>query len=182
MIIKLAVLSQTEPLNTHYTLVRSTRHLHSHRRILLEIRKSNFSSLPVPVAPRSKAWVWGLSLAGIPGSNVADGMDVCPLWLLCVVRWRSLRSSDHSFREILPRVVCLSVCRVCVCVRACVVCMCHWVWSGATISPCSCIEYGPGSSVGIATGYGLDGPGSNPGGGEIFRTCPDRPWGPPSLL
>jgi hypothetical protein len=21
-----------------------------------------------------------------------------------------------------------------------------------------------------------------PGGGEIFRTCPDRPWGPPSLL
>jgi hypothetical protein len=25
-------------------------------------------------------------------------------------------------------------------------------------------------------------PGSNPGGGEIFRTCPDRPWGPPSLL
>ena len=24
--------------------------------------------------------------------------------------------------------------------------------------------------------------GSNPDGGEIFRTCPDRPWGPPSLL
>jgi hypothetical protein len=24
--------------------------------------------------------------------------------------------------------------------------------------------------------------GSNPGGGEIFRTRPDRPWGPPSLL
>jgi len=24
--------------------------------------------------------------------------------------------------------------------------------------------------------------GSDPGGGEIFRTCPDRPWGPPSLL
>jgi hypothetical protein len=23
---------------------------------------------------------------------------------------------------------------------------------------------------------------SNPGGGEIFRTHPDRPWGPPSLL
>jgi hypothetical protein len=23
---------------------------------------------------------------------------------------------------------------------------------------------------------------SNPGGGEIFRTCPDQPWGPPSLL
>jgi len=24
--------------------------------------------------------------------------------------------------------------------------------------------------------------GSNPGGGKIFSTCPDRPWGPPSLL
>jgi hypothetical protein len=24
--------------------------------------------------------------------------------------------------------------------------------------------------------------GLNPGGGEIFCTCPDRPWGPPSLL
>ena len=29
---------------------------------------------------------------------------------------------------------------------------------------------GPGSSVGIATDYGLDGPGSKPGGDEIFRT------------
>ena len=27
----------------------------------------------------------------------------------------------------------------------------------------------PGTSVGIATDYGLDGPGSNPGGDEIFR-------------
>ena len=32
---------------------------------------------------------------------------------------------------------------------------------------------GPGSSFGIATDYGLDGPGSNPGGDEIFR--PSRP-------
>ena len=31
----------------------------------------------------------------------------------------------------------------------------------------------PGNSVGIATDYGLDGPGSNPGGDEIFR--PSRP-------
>jgi len=23
---------------------------------------------------------------------------------------------------------------------------------------------------------------SNPSGGEIFRTLPDQPWGPPSLL
>ena len=40
---------------------------------------------------------------------------------------------------------------------------------------------GPGSSVGIATDYGLDGPGSNPGGDQIFRPS-NRPWGPPSLL
>jgi len=32
---------------------------------------------------------------------------------------------------------------------------------------------GPGSSVGIATDYGLDGPGSNPGRDEIF--LPSRP-------
>jgi len=43
------------------------------------------------------------------------------------------------------------------------------------------LTYGPGSSVGIATDYGLDGPGSNPGGDENFS--PSRPTlGPPSLL
>ena len=42
---------------------------------------------------------------------------------------------------------------------------------------------GPGSVVGIATGYGLDGPGiESRWGGDIFRTCSDRPCGPPSLL
>ena len=41
---------------------------------------------------------------------------------------------------------------------------------------------GPGISVGIATGYGLDVRGSNPGEGEIFHTSPDGPWGPPNLL
>jgi len=41
---------------------------------------------------------------------------------------------------------------------------------------------GPGSSVGIATGYGLHGPRFEYRWGEIFHTCPDRPWGPPSLL
>jgi len=38
---------------------------------------------------------------------------------------------------------------------------------------CVCV-CGPGSSVGIATDYGLDGPVSNPDG--------DEPWGSPSLL
>ena len=31
----------------------------------------------------------------------------------------------------------------------------------------------------LATGWTFRG--SNPGWGEIFRTCPDRPWGPPRL-
>ena len=35
------------------------------------------------------------------------------------------------------------------------------------------IHRGPGSSVGIATDYGLDCPGSNSGGDDIFR--PSRP-------
>ena len=34
----------------------------------------------------------------------------------------------------------------------------------------------------METGYELDDQGSNPGGGDIFHTIPDRPWGPPSLL
>jgi len=45
---------------------------------------------------------------------------------------------------------------------------------------------GPGGSLGIATNYGLDGPGSNSGGGEIFRpsgpvlgpTQPSAKWVP----
>ena len=53
-----------------------------------------------------------------------------------------------------------------------------------------CVEFyvahmqtsGLGSSVGIANGYGQDGPGIESRLGEIFRTCPDRLWGPPSLL
>jgi hypothetical protein len=44
---------------------------------------------------------------------------------------------------------------MCVCVCVCV-CVC-----------------GPGSPVGIATDYGLDGPGANPGRYEIFR--PSKP-------
>jgi hypothetical protein len=41
---------------------------------------------------------------------------------------------------------------------------------------------GRDSAVSIATRYGLDGPGSNPCGGEIFCSRLDWPWGPPSLL
>ena len=42
---------------------------------------------------------------------------------------------------------------------------------------------GPDSSDGMATCYGFDGPGfESQWGGEILHICPDRPWGPPSLL
>ena len=44
------------------------------------------------------------------------------------------------------------------------------------------ISSGPGSVVGIATDYGMDGPGIESRWGEIFRNIPDRPFGPPSLL
>jgi hypothetical protein len=43
-------------------------------------------------------------------------------------------------------------------------------------------DSGPGCVVGTATVYGQDGPWIESRRGEIFRTCPDLPWGPPSLL
>jgi hypothetical protein len=43
-------------------------------------------------------------------------------------------------------------------------------------------NFGPGSSVGIATDYGLDGPGIESRWGRDFPPRPDRLWGPPSLL
>ena len=42
------------------------------------------------------------------------------------------------------------------------------------------VNYWLASLTPLATGWTVGG--SNPGGGEIFRTCPDWPWGPPSLL
>jgi len=41
---------------------------------------------------------------------------------------------------------------------------------------------GPGIVDGIATAYGLDCPLIESRWDEIFRTSPDRPWGPPNLL
>jgi hypothetical protein len=40
--------------------------------------------------------------------------------------------------------------------------------------------YGPGGSVGITTDYGLDGPGSNAGGGEILRPIQTGPGAHPA--
>jgi hypothetical protein len=38
----------------------------------------------IPVAEWSKEWVCSHSPAGIAGSNPAEGMDICLLWVLCV--------------------------------------------------------------------------------------------------
>jgi hypothetical protein len=66
-----------------------------------------FTLSTIPVAARSKAWVWGRSHAGIVGSNASEFIDVCLLWLLCVVRLCSLCRADHSSRGVLSSVVCL---------------------------------------------------------------------------
>jgi hypothetical protein len=42
--------------------------------------------ISIPLAAGSKAWVWIRSLAGIMVSNPAGSMEVCLLWMLCVVR------------------------------------------------------------------------------------------------
>jgi hypothetical protein len=50
--------------------------------------------MPVPVAARAKASVYGRSPAAIVGSNSTGGMDVC---LLCVLSGRGL------FNELITR-------------------------------------------------------------------------------
>ena len=45
-----------------------------------------------------------------------------------------------------------------------------------------CKHVGRDSSVGIATSYGLDGPGIESLWGRNFRIRQDRPWGPPNIL
>jgi len=62
---------------------------------------------PIPVAARTKTWVYSRPLTGNAGSNLDGGMDVC---IVCVVRLRSLHRDQHSSRGVLPSVVCLTEC------------------------------------------------------------------------
>ena len=62
--------------------------------------------LPIPEEARVKAWVYGRSFAGNAGTNPTGIMDAYFLWILYVVRYRSLRRADHSSRGILTSVVC----------------------------------------------------------------------------
>jgi hypothetical protein len=57
---------------------------------------------------------------------------------------------------------------------------CNFVQFRSIFTPTS--RVGRHSSVGIATRYRFDGPGSNLGGGVVLRTHPDRHWGPHSFL
>jgi hypothetical protein len=75
-------------------------------------RKANYIAhsvgMLILVAARSMTWAFGRALAGIVRSNPTGDMDVCLLWVSCVVR--SLRWTDHSSRGVLPSVVCLNEC------------------------------------------------------------------------
>jgi len=64
--------------------------------------------LPIPVAAPPEMWLCGNSLTGIAGFEFCRGHGSL-LWVLCVVRWMSLRLVDHLSREVLLSVVCVSV-------------------------------------------------------------------------
>jgi len=64
--------------------------------------------IPNLVAALYKVCVCCRSLAGIAGSNPSRVTDVCLFCVLCVVRKRSLRWADHSYREVVQSVVLLS--------------------------------------------------------------------------
>jgi hypothetical protein len=63
-----------------------------------------------PVAARSKAWVFGRTLAGIVGLNPAGNVDILSLVSdMCCQLEMCLRRVDLLSRGVLPTVVCLSV-------------------------------------------------------------------------
>jgi hypothetical protein len=65
---------------------------------------------PIAVAELSKAWVCSRSPAGIAGSNPSGGMDVCLLWVLCVLSGRDLCDGLITRPEESYRLWCVLVC------------------------------------------------------------------------
>ena len=55
---------------------------------------------PIPVAARFMVWVCGRSLPGTTGSNPARGMDICLVWVSCVI------GRGLYVTLVLPRVAC----------------------------------------------------------------------------
>jgi hypothetical protein len=59
--------------------------VHNFIKHILLVWITYYIPLPVPVAARSKMWIYRRSLADIAGSNPAGVVDVCLLWVLCFV-------------------------------------------------------------------------------------------------
>ena len=74
------------------------------------------SGSDIPEAAWSKTCVCGRALAGIAGSNPAGGMDVCLLWVLCVVRKTGLCDGPVTRPKEIYRVWCV------------------WVWSWSLVN------------------------------------------------
>jgi hypothetical protein len=64
---------------------------------------------PILLATHTKAWIWGASSAGVVISNPARSIDFSLLWLLCVVRHKTLGRVYHLSSGVLQNVMCLSV-------------------------------------------------------------------------
>ena len=75
----------------------------------IHIKTGKVTLLPIAVAARSKAWVFGHSLVEIVGSNPAGGMDVCLLSVVCCQVEVSALGSSPVQRSPTECVVCLSV-------------------------------------------------------------------------
>ena len=58
----------------------------------------------IPMAARYEAWVVAARLLGL-WVRIPPGMDICLLWLWCVVRKRFPRRAYHSPRGVLPSVM-----------------------------------------------------------------------------
>ena len=50
-----------------------------------DLKNLTIEDNPIPVPAGSKAWICHRLIAGIAGSNPAEGMGVRMLWVLCVV-------------------------------------------------------------------------------------------------
>jgi hypothetical protein len=68
--------------------------------------------LRIPLTTRSQEWISGRSLAGIVGSNPTGGaMDVCLVWLMCVLSCRCLCNGRSLVQSSPTEYVALSVIR-----------------------------------------------------------------------
>ena len=64
-------------------------------------RSPYLNQLPIPVAARSNAWVWGRSFVGIASSNPVGSMDVCTrvVTLIVATIYLQLIQNRYMFRS-----------------------------------------------------------------------------------